>query len=127
MGKLRLLGAYKAEMRGGRVILVNPSGTSQKRSGCGEIVPKDLSTRKHVCPRCGLVIDRDVNAAKNILKLGLEQARLEAGSLLSGEEDKQIWPMKQETRMLQMWAVHSLLSPARPILAASPTPERTVL
>jgi putative transposase len=81
-GKLRLLAAYKAEMRGGRVILVNPSGTSQKCSGCGEIVPKDLSTRKHLCPRCGLVIDRDVNAARNILKLALEQARVEAGSLL---------------------------------------------
>jgi putative transposase len=81
-GKLRLLAAYTAEMRGGRVILVNPSGTSQKCSGCGEIVPKDLSTRKHMCPRCGLVIDRDVNAARNILKLGLEQARVEAGSLL---------------------------------------------
>jgi putative transposase len=81
-GKLRLLAAYKAELRGGRVILVNPSGTSQKCSGCDEIVPKDLSTRKHMCPRCGLVIDRDVNAARNILKLGLEQARVEAGPLL---------------------------------------------
>ena len=81
-GKLRRLAAYKAERRGGRVILVNPSGTSQKCSGCGKVVPKDLSTRTHVCPRCGLVIDRDVNAAKNILKLGLEQARVEAGPLL---------------------------------------------
>jgi putative transposase len=81
-GKLRLLTAYKAERRDGRVILVNPSGTSQKCSGCGEIVAKDLSTRKHMCTRCGLVIDRDVNAARNILKLGLEQAHVEAGPLL---------------------------------------------
>lgn len=81
-GKLRQFSAYKAERRGGRVILVNPSGTSQKCSGCGEAVPKDLSTRTHRCPRCGLVIDRDVNAARNILKAGLEQARVEAEPLL---------------------------------------------
>lgn len=81
-GKLRQFSAYKAERRGGRVILVNPSGTSQKCSGCGEAVPKDLSTRTHRCPRCGLVIDRDVNAARNILKVGLEQARVEAEPLL---------------------------------------------
>ena len=41
-GKLRQLTAYKAEKRGGRVILVDPSGTSQKCSGCGEVVSKDL-------------------------------------------------------------------------------------
>ena len=81
-GKLRRLTAYKAERRGGRVILVNPSGTSQKCSGCGEMVPKELTDRVHDCPRCGLVIDRDVNAARNILKAGLEQARVEAEPLL---------------------------------------------
>jgi len=81
-GRLRQLTVYKAERRGGRVILVNPSGTSQKCSGCGETVPKDLSARLHQCPRCGLVLDRDVNAARNILKAGLEQAPVEAEPLL---------------------------------------------
>ena len=81
-GKLRRLTAYKAERCGGRVILVNPSGTSQKCSGCGEMVPKELTDRVHDCPRCGLVIDRDVNAARNILERGLEQARVEAEPLL---------------------------------------------
>jgi len=80
--KLRRLTAYKAERRGGRVILVNPSGTSQKCSGCGEMVPKGLSERVHDCARCGLVVDRDVNAARNILERGLEQARVEAEPLL---------------------------------------------
>src|SRR5712692_260052 len=81
-GKLRRLTAYKAERRGGRAILVNPSGTSQKCSGCGEAVPKELSERVHDCPRCGLIMDRDVNAARNILKAGLEQAPVEAEPLL---------------------------------------------
>ena len=80
-GKLRLQTAYKAERRGGRVILVNPRKTSQKCSGCGELVPKKLSERVHDCPRCGLVMDRDVNAARNILQAGLEQAHVEVGPL----------------------------------------------
>jgi putative transposase len=73
-GKLRQLTAYKAERRGGRVILVNPSGSSQKCSRCGEMVPKSLSERIHQCLKCGLILDRDINAARNILKMGLEQA-----------------------------------------------------
>ena len=81
-GKLRRLTAYKAERRGGRVILVDPRGTSQKCSGCGQMVPKGLSERVHDCPRCGLVMDRDVNATRNILERGLEQARVEADPLL---------------------------------------------
>jgi predicted RNA-binding Zn-ribbon protein involved in translation (DUF1610 family) len=54
----------------------------QKCSGCGEMVQKPLSERAHICPRCGLILDRDVNAASNILTLGLEQALREAEPLL---------------------------------------------
>ncbi len=81
-GKLRQLTAFKAERRGGRVILVNPDGTSQKCSGCEGVVQKALNERTHSCSNCGLVLDRDVNAARNILKVGLEQARVEAEPLL---------------------------------------------
>jgi putative transposase len=81
-GMLRKLTASKAETRGGRVILVNPSGTSQKCSGCGELVRKSLSQRIHECQCCGLTIDRDVNAARNILERGLERARAEVKPLL---------------------------------------------
>jgi len=81
-GTLRRLTAYKAERRGGRVILVEPSGTSQVCSGCGEMVPKNLTVRTHICPRCGLVLDRDFNAARNILERGLERARAETEPLL---------------------------------------------
>ena len=77
-GKLRLLTAYKAEQRGGREILVEPKGTSQKCSRCEALVPKLLSERTHSCPYCGLVVDRDVNAARNILNRGLEQTHAEA-------------------------------------------------
>ncbi|MDV3278746.1 MAG: transposase [Nitrososphaerales archaeon] len=98
-GQLRRLTAYKAERRGGRVILVEPSGTSQKCSGCGEVVPKELSERVHRCPRCGLSLDRDVNAARNILKLGLERARAEEQPLLvQRRRISKFAPMKQEAQ-----------------------------
>ena len=42
-------------------------------SNCGETVKKSLSTRTHIC-RCGCVLDRDENAAKNILKKGWDTA-----------------------------------------------------
>ena len=54
------------------VIAVPPHYTSQDCSGCGERVKKTLSTRTHVCPSCGLVLDRDENAAINILAKALE-------------------------------------------------------
>jgi putative transposase len=52
-------------------IAVPPHNTSQNCSSCGKKVKKSLSTRTHVCPHCGFVEDRDVNAAINILKLAL--------------------------------------------------------
>jgi len=62
---------YKAEEAGGRVVKVNPRETSQQCSSCGTKVSKDLSVRIHRCPSCGLVLDRDVNAARNILARAL--------------------------------------------------------
>ncbi len=66
---------YKAEEAGRRVVLVDPRGTSQRCSDCGAIVIKDLSERVHDCA-CGLVLDRDHNAAINILGLGLQAVGL---------------------------------------------------
>ncbi|MCF4970427.1 RNA-guided endonuclease InsQ/TnpB family protein [Nostoc sp. CMAA1605] len=55
----------------GRItVAVNPAYTSQECSNCGALVKKSLSTRTHVC-ECGFVLDRDWNAAINILKLAL--------------------------------------------------------
>jgi len=61
----------KAESAGSVVVLVDPKNTSQMCSRCGVIVPKDLSVRVHKCT-CGLEMDRDQNAALNILRLGLQ-------------------------------------------------------
>lgn len=69
---LRIL-EYKAAEAGTRLIRVPPEGTSQACSGCRVVVRKVLSERIHRCPDCGLVIDRDTNAARNILRLGLSR------------------------------------------------------
>ena len=61
--------AYKAEEAGRRLIKVIPNGTNQICSGCGNKVEKSLSVRIHRCS-CGLVLDRDFNAAINIKTLG---------------------------------------------------------
>lgn len=70
-GLFRQMLEYKAESAGIQVIAVNPSYTTQVCSGFGRVVPKGLSVRVHACPDCGLVLDRDVNAARNILTLAL--------------------------------------------------------
>jgi putative transposase len=64
--------AYKAEDAGRLFWQVDPRNTSKKCSRCGSLVDKDLSVRVHDCPHCGLVLDRDHNAAINILALGLQ-------------------------------------------------------
>ena len=74
----------KAESAGRDLVRVNPRGTSQMCSGCGTEVPKDLSVRVHDCPHCGLVLDRDVNAARNILRLGQS---LRGGPLVTAPSD----------------------------------------
>jgi len=56
----------KAECAGREFIAVDPRGTSQTCSECGCEVRKDLSVRVHNCPHCGYVVDRDVNAARNV-------------------------------------------------------------
>lgn len=75
-GKLIWQITYKAESAGRYAIAVNPKGTTQICSGCGEKVPKTLAERSHDCPKCGLLLSRDHNAAINILRLGESLAGL---------------------------------------------------
>ena len=98
---------YKAESAGGRVIQVNPRNTTQDCSRCGERVEKSLSDRIHVCPYCGLRMDRDHNAALNILARGREIGKELAESKPEGEETAtpplevvHVSPMKQEASLL---------------------------
>ncbi|HEY7350586.1 MAG TPA: transposase [Ktedonobacterales bacterium] len=62
------------------IVAVSPRFTTQDCSGCGFRVKKTLSMRTHVCPACGLVLDRDHNAALNILELALNRTAGQAGT-----------------------------------------------
>jgi len=66
--QLMHLTKFKAECAGKVVEFVNARNTSQNCSGCGSPVSKDLSVRVHQCLFCGLILNRDHNAAINILK-----------------------------------------------------------
>jgi putative transposase len=58
--------SIKAERAGLMAIAVNPNGTTQICSRCGQKVIKEIKDRWHSCPHCGLELDRDHNAAINI-------------------------------------------------------------
>lgn len=63
---------YKCEWYGKQLVVVNPYKTSQICSNCGYDDGKhELDVREWTCPQCKAHLDRDVNASKNILKLGL--------------------------------------------------------
>lgn len=62
---------YFGKVFGKATVAVAPQWTSQDCSNCGARVQKSLSTRTHSCPNCKTVLDRDENAARNILQKGL--------------------------------------------------------
>lgn len=71
-GRFNWMLSYKAESAGKTFVQVNPSGTSQECSQCSRIVQKGRGERIHSC-ECGCVLDRDVNAARNVVKRAREQ------------------------------------------------------
>ena len=80
--------AVKAANAGRRYVEISPAYTSQDCSGCGLRAKKKLGERWHFCPVCGTSLDRDHNAAKNILSLGLQRIGIqsvEAPRFIAGE------------------------------------------
>jgi putative transposase len=76
--------ASKAAWAGRTFIAVNPAHTSQDCSACGHRQKMPLSERVFACPCCGGHWDRDVNAARNILRLGLQAVGLHGAGLALG-------------------------------------------
>ncbi|MDE2936480.1 MAG: transposase [Chloroflexota bacterium] len=70
---------YKAESAGRQLVFVDPRNTSQRCSSCGAMVKKGLDDRRHLCG-CGLDLDRDHNAALNILAKALAGGALPAAA-----------------------------------------------
>ena len=69
--------SYKVENTGGKVEQVNPKYTSQICSSCGHKQKMPLNKRIYECNGCGIRIDRDLNASRNIL-VGLDKSKLNA-------------------------------------------------
>jgi len=93
----------KAANAGHQVIRVNPRFTTQTCFNCSELVQKSLSVRTHICPFCGYVADRDVNAAKNIL---LQARALPSGTVSNGS------PVELRSPQLKLGGVvtHAILT-----------------
>lgn len=70
IGRLHNMIAYKAEWAGKQFVQVDPKYTSQTCSCCGHRQQMPLSRRMYVCDECGMELDRDINAAINILHKG---------------------------------------------------------
>ena len=82
---------YLARVHGKVVVAVPPEYTTQECSRCGTLVKKTLSERTHVCPKCGLVLGRDHNAARIILSRGLA---LLGDKLPQGSAESHAWGEK---------------------------------
>ncbi len=78
---------YFGKVFGVVTVAVPPHYTSQNCSRCGSVVKKSLSTRTHRCGKCLLVLDRDWNAAINILELALRTVGHTGTLNASGETD----------------------------------------
>ena len=75
--------SYKAESAGMKVVKVDARNTSKECSNCGNIADMPLSIREYNCIRCGMRLDRDINASINILKRATLGQR---GSHAQGED-----------------------------------------
>ncbi|MEF8870420.1 MAG: transposase [Haloarculaceae archaeon] len=64
---------HHSEKNGCHVVTVDPNGTTKECASCGSVSEKPLWVREHSCPTCGFTVDRDVNAAYNVLHRGLER------------------------------------------------------
>jgi putative transposase len=77
--------AYKLALRGGRLVVVDPAYTSQRCSGCGAFTDCG-SDETFTCAACSAVLDRDANAARNLLLLA------------RGEVDAASWTESENAR-----------------------------
>ena len=125
MGGVHLALTQLAVRLGVRVILVNPANTSQRCSECGDLpaVRKTLDVRTHKCIACGYGkdgdVDRDTNAARNILALGQEVLRQEEADRPGKEASR----LRMEAALLRKEARELRMGVADPDTAATDAAE----
>lgn len=104
-GQIRRMSKYKEARRSGRYIEVDAKGTTQECSRCHSSPEVSLTLKDRVrsCSQCGLVLDRDINAARNILSRSLDKVSEDIGKLTPVEtapppsrKGRRAWSRKQE-------------------------------
>ena len=103
-GQLVAFAEYKAKAERRTVVLVDAQYSSQKCSWCGVMNNISLNVRKFTCIGCSRTLDRDVNAARIVLKRGIakvgqdvpELKPVETGPLLAPKRGAHVWSWKQE-------------------------------
>jgi putative transposase len=92
---------YKANHAGVTFKRVSPRYTTQDCSRCGERVPKTMKVRIHKCPVCGLEMDRDLNAAMNILRRGAQKEVTDILSAARGKINGQVRAKKDLDKQVE--------------------------
>ncbi|ADB57831.1 RNA-guided endonuclease InsQ/TnpB family protein [Archaeoglobus profundus] len=83
---------YKAKLEGVPVIEISPRNTSKTCSNCGFVYKRFKDQRLFHCPKCGIIIDRDLNASINIARKGREEYKKRAFlSALKSEASSPQW------------------------------------
>ncbi|GGM53636.1 transposase [Micromonospora sonchi] len=96
-GELRRQLAYKTQWNGGRLLIADRWYPSSKTcSGCGAVKTKlALSERTYTCTTCGMNLDRDINAARNLVALATEMDTAGSGPVTGRGADHKTRPGRQ--------------------------------
>ena len=86
--QIQIFTNYKAEWAGNTVIFVDPKRTSKECHICGNLEDMKLSDRTFRCSKCGLILDRDINAAINIQNRGMKELLINKKIVTSGTGDR---------------------------------------
>jgi putative transposase len=102
-GEIRRQLEYKAQFSGVHVVAIARFYPSSKTcSGCRHVKPElSLSERTFACEDCGMVLDRDLNAAKNILSEALRCTASSVGTYACGERSAGVFNRTRETALAE--------------------------
>lgn len=103
-GEIRRQLEYKASWQGAHLVIIDRWYASSKTcSGCGWVdEDQDLSDRTFICQECGLVLDRDLGAAINILKEALRTTGSSSESHAYGESSSGLISRSGETALVEI-------------------------
>jgi putative transposase len=105
---------YKCKREGTHFVEVEPAGTTKECASCGVATDKPLWVREHSCPACGFKMDRDANAALNILSRGFEELGL-------GQSEQT--PVETALPMFTSSGCSDIVDAKRVVETGSPTPK----